>query len=95
MKRFANAFVGEWILLGGSAAAELPASIATPDGAARDAPRPRDAPLDAIVIAVDGPDAALVKTFAPRVAAWASGQVNRAPGTVGRRATSTTCASST
>jgi len=76
MKRFANAFAGEWILMGGNVPQSYP-FVATPDGLRvlrRDLAK---LPLDAIVIAVDGPDAALVKTYAPRVAAWASGQVNQ------------------
>jgi hypothetical protein len=79
MKRFANAFVGEWILLGGNLPQSFPL-VATQDGLRalrRDLAR---ATPDAIVIAVDGPDAALVKTFAPRVTAWASGQVNTRQG---------------
>ncbi|MEO8487489.1 MAG: penicillin-binding protein activator [Betaproteobacteria bacterium] len=79
MKRFAHAFVGEWILLGGSLPQSFPL-VATQDGLRalrRDLAR---ANVDAIVIAVDGPDAALVKTFAPRVTAWASGQVNQRQG---------------
>jgi uncharacterized protein len=76
MKRFAHAFAGEWILMGGN----LPQShpfVPTPDGLRvlrRDLAK---APVDAIVLAVDGPDAALVKTYAPRVNTWASGQVNQ------------------
>ena len=76
MKRFANAFAGEWILMGGNVPQSYP-FVPTPDGLRvlrRDLAK---VPLDAIVIAVDGPDAALVKTYAPRVATWASGQVNQ------------------
>ena len=84
MKRFANAFTGEWILLGGN----LPQSLAlvpTQDGLRalrRDLAKLN---VDAILIAVDGPDAALVRTFAPRVTAWASGQVNQRPGPAAAR----------
>ena len=79
MKRFAHAFTGEWILLGGN----LPQSFAlvpTQDGLRalrRDLAKLN---VDAILIAVDGQDAALVRTFAPRVTAWASGQVNQRQG---------------
>jgi len=84
MKRFAHAFTGEWILLGGN----LPQSLAlvpTQDGLRalrRDLAKLN---VDAILIAVDGPDAALVRTFAPRVTAWASGQVNQRPGPAAAR----------
>lgn len=76
MRRFAHAFVGEWILAGGNLPQSFP-FVPTQDGLRalrRDLAR---ATVDTIVIAVDGPDAALVKTFAPRVTAWASGQVNQ------------------
>lgn len=74
MKRFAHAFTGEWILMGGNLPQSYP-FVPTPDGLGvlrRDLAK---APVDAIVLAVDGPDAALVKTYAPRVNTWASGQV--------------------
>jgi len=79
LKRFAHAFTGEWILLGGN----LPQSFAlvpTQDGLRalrRDLTKLN---VDAILIAVDGADAPLVRTFAPRVTAWASGQVNQRQG---------------
>ena len=79
MKRFASAFTGEWILLGGNLPQSL-ALVATQDGLRalrRDLAKLN---VDAILIAVDGPDAALVRTFAPRVTAWASGQVNQRAG---------------
>ena len=76
MKRFANAFVGEWILAGGNQP-QIHPLVATQDGLRALRRDLAKTPLDAIVIAVDGPDAALVKTFAPRVTAWASGQVNQ------------------
>ena len=83
MKRFASAFAGEWLLSGGSAPATF-AFVATPDGLSalrRDLARE---PVDAVVIAVEGADAALVKTFAPRVVTYASAQVNQraSPGTM-------------
>jgi hypothetical protein len=76
MRRFGQAFVGEWILAGGNPP-QVHALVATQDGLRalrRDLGRTA---IDAIVIAVDGPDAALVKTFAPRVVTWASAQVNQ------------------
>lgn len=79
MKRFASAFTGEWILLGGNLPQSL-ALVATQDGLRalrRDLAKLN---VDAILIAIDGPDAALVRTFAPRVTAWASGQVNQRAG---------------
>lgn len=76
MRRFANAFAAEWILAGGNVPLSFP-FVATPDGLRVLRSDLAKVPLDAIVIAVDGPDAALVKTYAPRVATWASGQVNQ------------------
>jgi len=84
MKRFASAFTGEWILLGGNLPQSL-ALVATQDGLRalrRDLAKLN---VDAILIAIDGPDAALVRTFAPRVTAWASGQVNQRPGPAAAR----------
>ena len=79
MKRFAHAFVGEWLLLGGNLPQSYPL-VATQDGLRALRRDLAKASVDAIVIAVDGPDAGLVKTFAPRVNAWASGQVNQRQG---------------
>lgn len=76
MKRFAQTLVAEWILAGGDPPQTF-AFAPTQDGLRvlrRDLAK---LPLDGIVIAVEGDDAALVKTFAPRVPAWASGQVNQ------------------
>lgn len=76
MRRFAQAFLAEWILAGGNPP-QTHALVPTQDGLRalrRDLGR---APIDAIVMAVDGPDAALVKTYAPRVTTWASAQVNQ------------------
>jgi len=76
MRRFAQAFVAEWILAGGNPPQSY-ALVPTQDGLRamrRDLSR---TPIDAIVMAVDGPDAALVKTYAPRVTTWASAQVNQ------------------
>jgi outer membrane PBP1 activator LpoA protein len=77
MKRFASAFVGEWLLSGGNAP-KMFTYDATPDGlAALRRDLAKVAGLDALVIAVEGSDAALVKTFAPRVTTYASAQVNQ------------------
>lgn len=78
MRRFAQAFVAEWILAGGNPPLSYPL-VATQDGLRamrRDLGRTT---IDAIVMAVDGPDAALVKTYAPRVTTWASAQVYQRP----------------
>lgn len=78
MRRFAQAFVAEWILAGGNPPQSYPL-VATQDGLRamrRDLGRMQ---VDAIVMAVDGPDAALVKTYAPRVPTWASAQVYQRP----------------
>ena len=75
MKRFASAFLGRLAARRRRRTGPAHRSWPTPDGLAalrRDLAR---LPLDGLVIAVEGGDAALVKTFAPRVAAWASGQV--------------------
>lgn len=79
MKRFAHAFVGEWILLGGNLPQIFPL-VASQDGLRALRRELARANVDAIVIAADGPDAALARTFAPRVTAWASGQVNQRQG---------------
>lgn len=76
MKRFAHAFAGEWILMGGNVPNSFP-FVPTPDGLRALRRDLAKVPVDAIVLAVDGPDAALVKTYAPRVTTWASGQVNQ------------------
>lgn len=75
MKRFGDAFVTEWLLVGGAAPKQLDFDP-SPDGLAalrRDLGR---TPLDAVLIAVEGPDAALVKSFATRTPAYASSQVH-------------------
>lgn len=76
MKRFASAFVGEWLLVGGGA----PQSFSfdpTPDGLSklrRDITR---STAEAALIAIDGPDAALARSFAPRLPAYASALISR------------------
>lgn len=69
MRRFATAFVGEWLLAGGDA----PRSFAfepTPDGLGALRRELAKSTAAAALIAVDGPDAALARTFAPRVPAY-------------------------
>lgn len=84
MKRFASAFVAEWLQEGGS----LPQTYAfeaTPDGLAalrRDLGRSN---AELALIAVDGPDAALARTFAPRLPAYTSALASREPGTAALR----------
>jgi outer membrane PBP1 activator LpoA protein len=76
MKRFATAFAGEWLLVGGDA----PLSFrfdATPDGLTALRRNLARVKLDAVVIAAEGPDAALVKSFIPRLTAYASAQINQ------------------
>ncbi len=77
-KRFADAFTAEWLLLGGAPprvlhfgrAPEMLALLRTELG---------KTPLDAIILAVPGDDAALVKPFVGQTAAYASSQVNDRP----------------
>ncbi len=79
MRRFATAFVGEWLLAGGDAPRSFPFE-ATPDGLGllrRELARSTAA---AALIAVDGSDAALARTFAPRVPAYTSALIPRDQG---------------
>ena len=76
MRRFAQAFVAEWILAGGNPP-QTHALVATQDGLRAMRRDLGKSAIDAIVLAVDGQDAALVKTYAPRVNTWASGQINQ------------------
>lgn len=76
MKRFAGAFAGEWVLGGG----EPPTSFQfspTPDGLNTLRRELGSGQFDIVVIAVEGSDAALVKTFAPRVTTYVSAQINQ------------------
>lgn len=76
MKRFASAFIGEWVLAGG-APPQVFKFEATPDGlSALRRDMGKATTIDAVLLAVEGSDAALVKSFVPRVNAYASGQVN-------------------
>jgi uncharacterized protein len=74
MKRFAGAFAGEWLLQGGKPPLRLRLA-ATPDGLAALRRDLADVPVDVVVIAVEGGDAALVKSFAPRVVTYAPAQL--------------------
>ena len=75
MKRFAFAFAGEWLLVGGSAPLSFKLDP-TPDGLAALRRELGKTPFDAVVIAAEGADTALVKSFTPRVIAYASAQVD-------------------
>jgi outer membrane PBP1 activator LpoA protein len=83
MKRFASAFAGEWLLVGGDAPQSFRLDP-TPDGLAALRRDLGKAPVDAVVIAAEGADASLVKSFTPRVKTYASGQINQrqAPATL-------------
>lgn len=76
MKRFAGAFTGEWLLAGGNPPRRF-TFTPTPDGLATLRRDLAGAPTDVVVIAVEGGDAALVKSFAPRVITYASAQINQ------------------
>ena len=77
-RRFADAFTAEWLLLGGASpvtlrfgrAPEMLVALRTELGRT---------PLDAIVLAVEGDDAALVKPYVGQTPAYASSQVNDRP----------------
>ncbi len=77
MKRFAGAFTGEWLLDGGEPPREV-AFAATPDGLAALRRDLDGLQVDVALIAVEGADAALVRTYAPRVTTYASAQINQA-----------------
>ncbi|MEO8847160.1 MAG: penicillin-binding protein activator [Casimicrobiaceae bacterium] len=76
MTRFAGAFNGEWLLAGGREPTTFQFA-ATPDGLAVLRRELAGDKFDVIIIAVEGSDAALVKTFAPRVTTYASAQINQ------------------
>jgi outer membrane PBP1 activator LpoA protein len=74
-KRFASAFLGEWLLQGGSA----PATYRFDRGAEQLTRLRRDliqAPPDAVLLAVDGNDVALVKQFVGTAPTYTSSQAN-------------------
>ncbi len=77
-KRFADAFTAEWLLLGGASPATLRFGRA-PEMLAQLRTELGKTPLDAIVLAVSGDDAALVKPFVGHTPAYASSQVNDRP----------------
>jgi outer membrane PBP1 activator LpoA protein len=79
MRRFASGFTAEWLMVGGSAPQSL-AFSSTPDGLAELRRTLARANADAIVIAVEGDDAALVKTHAARLPAYASAPPQRVEG---------------
>ncbi len=76
MTRFAGAFAGEWLLAGGKEPTTFQFA-ATPDGLAALRRELAGDKFDVVVIAVEGTDAALVKTFAPRVTTYVSAQINQ------------------
>jgi outer membrane PBP1 activator LpoA protein len=76
MRRFATAFVGEWLLSGGAAPRGFPFE-ATPDGLMTLRREIGRSGADGVLIAVDGENAALARSFAPRVPAYTSALVNR------------------
>ena len=77
-KRFASAFTAEWILTGGGAPSTLPLGR-TPDALALMKRNLAKAPPDAVLLALDGADAALVKPYVGTIAAYAGSQVNDRP----------------
>ena len=83
-KRFASAFVGEWILLGGTPPVTFHFGRA-PDMLMLLRQEIVRARLDAIVLAVDANDAALAKPYLGQVPAYTSSQVNDRQPPEGRR----------
>ena len=77
MKRFANAFAGEWLLAGGSAPRGL-AFDPTSDGLGILRREIARTPADGALIALPGSSAALARSFVPRLPAYASSLVNQA-----------------
>lgn len=74
-KRFASAFIDEWILLGGAAPVTFRFDRA-PDMLALLRREMGKTPFDAALLAVDGADAALVKPYVGPIATYAGSQVN-------------------
>jgi hypothetical protein len=74
-KRFARAFIDEWIVLGGGPPMTL-SFDRSPDMLALLRREIGRAPVDAVLLAVDGADAALVKTYVGTIATYTSSQVN-------------------
>jgi len=77
-KRFATAFVDEWLLAGGAAPVVLHFDR-SPDMLALLKRELGRTPLDAAVLAVDGPDAALVKPYLGTLATYAGSTANDRP----------------
>ncbi len=74
-KRFATAFIDEWIRRGGGPPLTLRFDRA-PDMLALLHREIGRTPVDAVVLALDAPDAALVKPYLGAIATYASSQVN-------------------
>lgn len=74
-RRFANAFVAEWLLQGGGPPVQLHFER-TPDMLTLLKRELARTPLDAVLLAVDAADAALVKPYIGQIPAYASSQVN-------------------
>ena len=76
MKRFAGAFVAEWLLAGGARPTLLNFD-ASPDGLGVLRRELARTTADAALIAVDGAIAPLARSFVPRLPAYASSLVNQ------------------
>ena len=74
-KRFAGAFTGEWVLLGGDAPLTFRLDRA-PDMLALLQREVRRAAPDAVLLALDARDAALVKPYVGQATAYTSSQIN-------------------
>ncbi len=77
MKRFAGAFAAEWLLAGGGPPRGF-AFDASADGLGMLRRDLAKVPADGALIALDGPAAALARSFVPRLPAYASSLVNQA-----------------
>jgi outer membrane PBP1 activator LpoA protein len=74
-KRFANAFVDAWLLLGGSAPVSLRFDR-SPEGLTLLKRELGRTPVDAILLALDTPDAARAKPYVGAVATYAGSMIN-------------------
>jgi uncharacterized protein len=74
-KRFANAFIDAWILLGGLAPVTLHLDR-SPDGLALLKRELGRTPVDAVLLALDAPDAARAKPYVGSVATYAGSMIN-------------------
>jgi len=77
-KRFASAFVDEWLIAGGAAPVMLHFDR-SPDMLALLKRELARTPRDAVVLAVDGPDVALVKPYLGTLATYAGSTANDRP----------------